>query len=262
MKKASGVVAVLVVIALGLFLFGDSSGEDESTLESPEVAPGTQGEIGNNEPPESVSDDSSFTRDEFDQMPQEQQDRMLEEFVLDFWEKELGLSEADAEKKSLSLEIFARPYTHTLTERELFQLSPEDRERAMAEVMEDLPEVRRYVMGVVIAKAESLMAEKDYLGAEAYFVHGLEVGRELSVNKEGLIITRLAGMACEKVALNGLVKLYTQTGDNSKAQMAREQLSEIEEEVQEIKIASTQRWFIKVAMTERPSAPSGANIFV
>ncbi len=195
----------------------------------------TQGGIENNEPSESAGDDSSVTQDEFDQMPQDQQDRMLEEFVLDFWEKELGLSEADAEKENLSLEIFARPYAHTLTEREFSQLSPEDREKAMAEVMENLPEVRRYVMGVVIARAESLMAEKDYLGAEAYFVHGLEVGREFSVNKDGLIITRLVGMACEKVALNGLVKLYTQTGDNSKVQMAREQLSEIEEEVQEIK---------------------------
>jgi hypothetical protein len=45
----------------------------------------------------------------------------------------------------------------------------------------------------------------------------------------------LVGIACEKVALNGLVKLYTQTGDDSRIQMARQQLSDIEKEVEEIK---------------------------
>jgi hypothetical protein len=192
-------------------------------------------ETNDDEPSRSaMSDDSSVTLDEFDQLPQERQDEMLEEFVLDFWEKELGLSETDAEERSLSLEIFNRPYMQTLTERELFELSPEDRERAMAEVMENCQEVRRYVMDV-IAEAESRMADRDYVGAEAHFVYSLEIGRGLSLNKEGLVITRLVGIACEKLGLNGLVTLYLQTGDNSKAQMARKQLSEIEKEVEEIK---------------------------
>ena len=43
------------------------------------------------------------------------------------------------------------------------------------------------------------------------------------------------GIACEKLALNGLVKLHTLTGDSSKVQMASEQLSEIEKETEEIK---------------------------
>ena len=127
----------------------------------------------------------------------------------------------------------------TLTEREFFQLSPEDQEKAIAEVMENCRQVRSYAMDVV-AEAESLMADKDYANAEAYFVYGLEIGRELSVNKEGLIITRLVGIACEKLALNGLVKLFTQTGDDSKIQMAREQLSEIEIEVKEIRKTAKQ----------------------
>jgi hypothetical protein len=234
MKKAAGVLAVVFIIALGILFFVDSSGEDGSALEAPEVTADSPEETGDNERSASAADDSSFTRDEFDQMSQEQQDEMLEEFVLDFWEKELGLLEADAEEKSLSLEIFNRPYMQTLTERELFELSPEDREKAMAEVMENCTQVRKYVFNLV-DEAGSCMAEKDYANAEAYFVHCLETGRELSVNKEGLIITRLVGIACERAGLRGLVKLYTQTGDDSKVQIAREELSEIEEEVQEIR---------------------------
>jgi len=239
MKKAAGVVAVLVVIALGLFLFGDSSGEDGSTLEAPEVTADSHGETEDNEPSALATDDSSFTRYEFDQLSQEQQDKMLEEFVLDFWEKELGLLETDTEEKSLSLEIFARPYMHTLTEREYLQLSPEDREKADAEIGENCREIRSYVFDIV-AEAESCMADKDYLIAEAYLVHILEMGRELGANKEGMLITRLVGTACRKRALNGLVKLYTQTGDNSMVQIAREQLSEIPEEIKKIRKAVEQ----------------------
>lgn len=227
-------MAAVAVVVAGLLLLGDSSSENSPALESPEVPAGTQGQIEPDEPPESTYENLSFTRDDFDQLSREQQDEMLEDFVFDFWEKELGLLEADTEKESLSLEIFNRPYMQTLTERELFKLSPEDREKAMAEVMENCTQVRKYAFNVV-AEAESCMAEKDYANAEAYFVHCLETGRELSVNKEGLIITRLVGIGCERAGLRGLVKLYTQTGDDSKVQIAREELSEIEEEVQEIR---------------------------
>ena len=55
------------------------------------------------------------------------------------------------------------------------------------------------------------------------------------IDKDGMIIARLVGIACEKLALNGLVKLHTLTGDSSKVQMASEQLSEIEKETEEIK---------------------------
>ncbi|MEA3224564.1 MAG: hypothetical protein U9Q07_01340 [Planctomycetota bacterium] len=158
---------------------------------------------------------------------------MLEEFVLDFWEKELGLAETDAEENNLSLEIFARPYMHTLTEREYLQLSPEDRERADAEFVQNCREIRSYVLDVV-TEAESLIADKDYVNAEAYLVYILEIGRELDANKEAWLPTRFFGISCMNRALKGLVTLYTQTGDNSKVQMAQEQMSENEKEIKEI----------------------------
>ena len=61
------------------------------------------------------------------------------------------------------------------------------------------------------------------------------MGRELNANKDGLIITRLAGIASEKVALNEMVKLYTKAGDFSKVQVVQEQLQDIEVEVDELR---------------------------
>ncbi|MHC4145408.1 MAG: hypothetical protein ACYSUD_11590, partial [Planctomycetota bacterium] len=179
-------------------------------------------------------------RDEFDRLSQEQQDEMLEEFVLDFWEKELGLLETDAEENNLSLEIFARPYMHTLTEREYLQLSPEDRKRADAEIEENMREMRKYGIDVA-AEAESLMADKEYVSAEAYLIYILQMGRELGANKEGLVFTRALGVGYRRAALRKMVKLYTLTGDNSMVQMAREQLAECEEEMKEIRTAAKQR---------------------
>jgi len=236
MKKIPSVLAGFVILALGLFLFfNGSTGEDSQT---PKPAPSL---IDGNEQSESVIGDySSVTQDEFDQLSQEQQDEMLEQFVLDFWEKELGLAETDAEENNLSLEIFARPYMHTLTEREYLQLSPEDRERADAEIDKNMREIRSYCMGIV-AEAESLMADKDYLTAEAYLVYLLEMGRELGANKEGLVFTRALGVGGRRAALRALVRLYTLTGDNSGVQMAKELLSEEDEEMVEIRAAAKQR---------------------
>jgi len=79
------------------------------------------------------------------------------------------------------------------------------------------------------------MVNNDNLSTEANLIYGLEVGRELSANKDGMIITRLVGIACEKVALNEMVKLYTRAGDFSKVQIAQGQLRDIEIEVEDIK---------------------------
>ena len=230
-------MAGCVVLTLGFLLFfNDSAGEDNPT---PEPAPSpveVVHETDDYEPSEpKIDDDSSVTQDEFDKLPQEQQDEMLEEFVLDFWEKELDLSDETGQQvEDLSLEIFDRPFMYTLTEDEFARLSKEDQEKAIAEITENCREVRSYVLSV-IDEAKSLMAENDYKNAEAYYVHSLQVGRELNADKKGLYITRLVGIACEKAGLNGLVKLYEKTGQDSNLQMAREQLVQIDEEVEDIR---------------------------
>ena len=250
MKKIAAIFAGCIVLVSGLFLlFGNSSDQDtpipsRSPSQSPakvEISQEALIELPFADPTEPAADDDfPVTKEQFESLSKEDQNQILEEFVADFWEKELGISdEVKPEKRNLSLEIFARPYMLTLTEREYLQLSPEDRERADAEVGENCREIRSYVLDVV-AEAESIMADKDYVIAEAYLVHILEMGRELGANKEGMLLTRAMGISCKGRALRGLVKLYTQTGDNSRVQMAQEQLSGIPKEVEEIRKAVEQ----------------------
>ena len=232
MKKTAGVLAAIIAIILGLVLLDNFSGSDpEPVSPDAESSPPRQ-ETKDAELP--TGEASEFTRDEFNQLSRQEQDEILEEFVIDFWEKELGLSETDAKEERLSLEIFNRPYLQTLTEREFSRLSKEDQEKAIAEVMENCRQVRKYVMDLK-AEADSCMDRKDYKNAEAYYIHSLRTGRELSKDKDGLIITRLVGIACERAGLGGLVKLYEKTGENSNLQMARRQLQEIDEEMVEIR---------------------------
>jgi len=189
------------------------------------------------EPAQKPAADNDFpiTKEQFEQLSQDEQKEILEEFVADFWKDELGPAEAPAqEKRYISLDIFNRPYMQTITEREFFELSPEDQEKAMAETTTTLRDIRVHVFGV-IDQARQSMANNDYLSTEANLIYELEVGRELSANRDGMIITRLVGIACEKVALNEMVKLYTGTGDFSKVQIAQEQLRDIEMEVEDIK---------------------------
>jgi len=244
MKKIAAISAVCVVLVAGLFLlFGNSSGQDtpvpkpaqsqlpakvEISQESPAVSQVAEPEV-------PTEDYFPITKEQFESLPAAEQQEILEEFVADFWHDESAPAEMPApERKHLSLDIFNRPYMQTITEREFFQLSPEDQEKAMAETIQTLRDSRVHVFGIIDQAKES-MANNDYLSTEANLIYGLEVGRELSANREGLIITRLVGIACEKVALNEMVRLYTKAGDISKVQIVQDQLRDIEIEVEDIK---------------------------
>ena len=244
MRKVAAISAVCVVLVAGLFmLLSNSSGPDVPMTEPARSQRPTKVKISQEAPAEFqdvesveplAENDFPITKEQFESLSKEDQNQMLEEFVADFWETELGISdETNTEKKSLSLEIFNRPYMLTLTEREYLQLSPEDRERADAEIGENCRQIRSYVLDVV-TEVESLVADKEYVNAEAHLVYILEMGRELTVDKEGMALTRLVGISCENRALDGMIKLYTQTRDNSKVQIAREQMSENQKEIKEI----------------------------
>jgi hypothetical protein len=246
MKKMAAISAGCVILIAGLFLlFNNSSDEDAPIQElSPSQSP-AKVEISQEAPIElpfadptepAADDDFPITKEQFESLSQADQNEILEEFVADFWQGELAAAEGLArDKKYISLDIFNRPYMQTITEREFFELSPEDQEKAMAETMKNLSDIRAHVMNDIIAKARESMANNDYLSTEANLIYGLGVGRELNADKDGLIITRLVGIACEKVALNEMVKLYTRAGDFSKVQIAQEQLRDIEMEVEDIR---------------------------
>jgi hypothetical protein len=241
-EKTTGVLAGFIVLALGfLLLFNNSIDKDKTALESVT----SKGEILSDEllmkykaSKPTVSDYSS-TENEPQQLSQEQQDMLMDEFLIAFWE-ELGLEDdASLEEKRLSLGLFDRPYMNTLTEQEFHYLSPEDQEKAIAEVIDSARKIRMFVMDV-IAEAKSCISKKDYTRAEACLMYGLEVGREISANQEGLFITRMVGISCEKSSLNELVSLYTDVGDDSGVKMSKQYLSSLDAEVEEMREAAKQ----------------------
>jgi len=245
MKKITAISAGCAVLVTGLFLLfnnsldKDTPIEEHSESQSPariEIPQEAPADLQVAEPTQPAAvDDFPITKEQFESLSQAEQKEILEEFVADFWQEELAPAEAPAPaKKYLSLDIFNHPYMQTITEREFFQLSPEDQEKAIAETTETLRDIRVHVFGI-IAQAQESMANNDYLSTEANLIYGLEVGRELSANKDSMIITRLVGIACEKVALNEMVKLYTRAGDFSKVQIVQDQLRDIEMEVEDIK---------------------------
>lgn len=245
MKKTAVILIVLALLVAGIFfmLFSNSSGQDTPMPETTQTPP-AKIEVSQEAPLElqvaettesPAEDDFPITKEQFESLPIVEQQEILEEFVADFWQDELAPVEIAApEKKYLSLDIFNRPYMQTITEREFSQLSPEDQEKAIAETTETCREIRVHILDV-IAQAKERMAQNDFLSTEANLIYGLEIGRELSRNKDGMFITRLVGIACERAALNEMVNLYTKAGDFSKVQIVQDQLRDIEMEVEDIK---------------------------
>jgi hypothetical protein len=245
MKKIAAISAGCAVMISGLFLlFGNSSSQDTLMPEATQSQSPAKVEISQEAPVElpfadpteaPADDDFPITKEQFESLSEDDQNQILEEFVEDFWQKELASDGAPTqEKKYISLDIFNRPYMQTITEDEFWQLSPEDREKAMAEAGETCLQIRSHVTDIV-AQAQLGIADNNYVRAEAYLIYVLEVGRELSSNKEGMHITRLVGISCERNALNDLVKVYTQHGDHSKVQAAQERLRDLKMEVEEMK---------------------------
>ncbi len=244
MNKTTGVLVSIVVLALGLFLlFSDFEDKNSPAIESvPSKGEGSQDTLlikYKSTSKSKVSDDFSNTEDESQQLSREQQDMLMDDLIIAFWE-ELGLSkDASLEEKRLSLGVFDRPYMKTITEREFFRLSPEDQEKAMAEVVDIVKKTRSFVKDV-IAEAQSCITNKDYARAEACLLYAWEVGREFTANKEGMYITRVVGISFEKDALNELAGLYTQLGEHSKAQAAKGRLSDLDAEVEEMRKTAKQ----------------------
>jgi len=244
-KKTAGILAGCLLAAAGLFLLLDR-GPDEDTPISETIDSPTMSTVGGSEdnsdrlqgtrPSKPTTPaDSTITKEQFERLSPQDQNKVMEEFVAGFWQGELGrLQEAVPERKYISLDVFSSPYMHSIKESEFAQLSPEDREKAMSEVMVAVWDYRAHAFGV-IAEAKVAVGSGDYPRAEALLISGLERGRGLSADKEGLLITRLMGIAYQRASLRGMERLYAKTGDRSRAGMVQGQLQGLEAEMQEIR---------------------------
>ena len=160
MKKTAAIVAGGILVALGLTsLFRGSAGPEEPVLEEgwSAAAPAAQMATRRAEPavqtelpkPKEPAD-SVITKEQFEQMSSGDQDRAIEAFVAAFWAEESGVPEESvSQEPQLSLDVFGRPYMRTVSEREFFQLSPQDQEKVMAETVESLRQIRAHARDIV-----------------------------------------------------------------------------------------------------------------
>jgi hypothetical protein len=247
MKAIMAVSAVCIALGLGFLLCHRSpAGPDETVSETPAATQAAR--VAPSSSPRSplavaaAANDPCMTKEEFEQLPPEGQNKAMQEFIAAFWGRESAGTPGEVPQANhyLSLEMFERPYMRTITEGELAKLSPQDREKAIAETHESCTQTRSHVTDAV-AQAQASMARGDHLRAEAQLISALETGRELSANQDGLLITRLTGLACQKVALKEMTTLYTKTGDAPKMQTTQRQLGDIDAQAAEIRSAAQQQ---------------------
>lgn len=244
MKNIAAILTgcILLIIALLLLsdILSDKSKPTSESIPSETTSKALTPADKSDKPAEKVplkptTPDASITKEEFEQLPRDQQDKMVEEFVDEFWKAESGATEQTLpEREYLSLDVFSSPYMQTINESEFWQLSKEDQQKAIVEVMDSCRQYRAHINDIV-AQAKACISNNDYARAEAYLISGLERGRELSANKEGLIITRLVGIACQKASLNEMERLYKRMGDHSKVQMVQGHLQDLDIEAEEIR---------------------------
>lgn len=138
------------------------------------------------------------------------------------------------------IEFGKKPYIFSITEKGYISLKAEDQERAMEEIMAMAADSRGIVYKV-LNLGQSALATREYDEAERCFEAGLQFGRLLAHNPDGMIIVRLVGIAVEKKTLNEMISLYTTINDKEKLRAAEQQLWAAEAEGDRIKKKATGR---------------------
>lgn len=114
----------------------------------------------------------------------------------------------------------------TLTEKKFASFPPSEREKIMAQVTEQLSQLRTLAKEVV-QRGRDLKTSGKFQDAEAHDRAGLGLGRLLSRDPEGLQIVRLVGIAVQKLSLEELADLYGTMNESTKLQEVRKELREL-----------------------------------
>ncbi len=249
MKRAAIITGCAMLALALLSLLGNSSADSTPAAEEPSCTMSPPGGFSGAPSPDAVdieplhkpvTSDSSISKEEFEQLSPEGRHEIMEQFVESFWEYESAASpQSEPQSEYISLNVFGRPYMRTVTESEFFQLSGEDREKVMAETVECCRQTRIYIKDTV-ARARLSIADGDYVTGEAHLIAALETGRDLNRNKDGMFVTRLVGIACQKAALKEMTRLYAVTGEHGKLETAQTQLHGLDMEVEDIRAAAQQ----------------------
>jgi hypothetical protein len=132
------------------------------------------------------------------------------------------------------------PYIFSLTENGYISLKAEDQKQVMQEIMASASNIRKIVKKS-LAQGKAALSNQDYESAEKYFNAAFELGKLLNRDKDSMIITRLVGIAVERIALKEMISLYEETKNEKQLQFSQKQLRQAEVEADQIKKEATNR---------------------
>lgn len=125
----------------------------------------------------------------------------------------------------------------TMTERQYISLVSADQEKVMADIMMQSSQCRA-IARELMELGRKAHTSKDVAQAEKYFSATVRLGQLLNRNTDMMLIVRLVGIAIQKLALTELSSLYEELGDAGKLQNTQTQISQIEEQMKQIKKAT------------------------
>lgn len=131
-------------------------------------------------------------------------------------------------------------YIFSITEKDYISLKPKDQTQIINETMATASTIRK-ISREVQAMGQTALSAKDYKKAERYFETILQLGKLLNRDPDSMLIVRLVGIAIQKLALNEMVALYTETNNQEKVEAAEKQMQALKAESERIKMQVTEQ---------------------
>jgi hypothetical protein len=127
-----------------------------------------------------------------------------------------------------------KPTIFTLTEKDCITLKPDEHQKVFDEMSPSFNDIKNFGK-YLVTQGQAAMTAGDMNKAEIYFSTCSHLGELLCKNPDLMVITRLVGIAVQKLSLNQLIPLYTQTNNQEKLQAAQKQMQMLDTWKDEIK---------------------------
>ena len=216
------------LVAHELYDFDLNAEPDESLMEIPPgyalgnrvTLAGLMEEKGEPTPSgESASDEARKLRGVFDLWKAGQPEQAVDALLAIDWDAQF---------------LFPREqYVFSLSEADIVALTQTDREVVLAETLKQLHDWRA-LANAAVDRAQAAMDAGDYDAAESDLQSLARFG-QLVNRKDCMIIVRMVGLACERLALQRLKSLYEQTGEAEKLDGVRSRQAELERQLEAVR---------------------------
>jgi outer membrane lipoprotein-sorting protein len=132
------------------------------------------------------------------------------------------------------IQFSGEPLVFSLKEKGYVSLKFDDQQKAMKQIMSDLTTLRQ-IAKTSVAQGQQAMQAGQTDQAEKAFAACQCLGRLLVDDPDLMVITRMVGLAIERLVLKELVPLYEKTGETDKLRQADDRQQYINEQNEAIK---------------------------